>query len=116
LGSPGPDELAASLTVTTTGDVDQPPSVDVYGALLGTGSAATLLLDELVDRVGSDPASASRKHMSFPVTRRFWAHLGAAEEKAGEGSHPELVPKPYLSCKSRVLQAAAAYRGHRGAG
>jgi FAD/FMN-containing dehydrogenase len=80
----GPDELAASLKVTTTGDLDQPPAVDVFGALLGTGSDAVQLLDELVTRAGSDPVSSSHELMSFPETRRFWAHLGAAEEVAGE--------------------------------
>jgi FAD/FMN-containing dehydrogenase len=100
----GPDELAASLKVGASGDVDQSPSVDVYGALLGTESDAAELLDELAVRVGTEPSSASCKHMSFPETRRFWAQLGAAEEKAGEGSHPELVQRPYLLCKSEFFK------------
>jgi FAD/FMN-containing dehydrogenase len=61
----GPDELAASLKVTATGDADQPPSVDVYGALIGTGSDAPGLIDELVVRSGADPTSASRLQMTF---------------------------------------------------
>jgi hypothetical protein len=64
-----PDELAASLKVTAAGAVDQPASVDVYGALLGTESDAAELLKTLVVRAGSDPISASAKHMSFPETR-----------------------------------------------
>jgi transposase len=64
-----PDELAASLKVTAAGAVDQPASVDVYEALLGTESDAAELLKTLVVRAGSDPISASAKHMSFPETR-----------------------------------------------
>ena len=49
----GPDELAASMKVTAAAEVDRPASVDVYGALLGTESDVTELLDELVVRAGS---------------------------------------------------------------
>jgi FAD/FMN-containing dehydrogenase len=42
----GPDELSASLKVTAAAEVDRPASVDIYGALLGTESDATELLDE----------------------------------------------------------------------
>ena len=47
----------ASLKLSASGDVDQPPSVDVYGALAGSESDATELVDELVGRVGSDGAT-----------------------------------------------------------
>lgn len=82
----GPDELAASLKVNSTGDLDRPPSVDVYGALLGTDSDAVELLDELVVRADSDPISSSQTYMSFPETRRFWAELGEAEDANREGA------------------------------
>jgi hypothetical protein len=77
----GPDELAASLKVTATGDIDRAPSVDLYGALLGTGADPAGLLDDLVARAGSDPDSSSRERMSFPETRRFWAELGEAADR-----------------------------------
>jgi FAD/FMN-containing dehydrogenase len=76
----GPDELAASLKVTATGDIDRAPSVDVYGALLGTGADPAGLLGDLVARAGSDPDSSSQERMSFPETRRFWAELGDAAD------------------------------------
>ncbi len=97
----GPDELAASLKVTASGAIEQEPSVDVYGALLGTESDATALADELVVRVRSDPTSASREQMSFPETRRFWAELGGAEGVAGEAPRPQ---QPYLFSKSEFFR------------
>ncbi len=100
----GPDELAASLKVTATGAVDQPSSVDMYGALLGSESDAISLLDELVVRAGGEPTSVSSEHMSFPETRRFWADLGAAEEKVGEGPRPEAVRHPCLFSKSEFFR------------
>jgi FAD/FMN-containing dehydrogenase len=99
-----PDELAASLKVTTTGDVDQPPSVDVYAALLGTESRAAELLDELAVRTGTDPVSASYRQMSFAETRRFWVQLGVAEELAGEGPQPDVTQPVHLFAKSEFFR------------
>jgi FAD/FMN-containing dehydrogenase len=80
----GPDRLAASLKVNATGDVDRPPSVDVYGALLGARSNVARVFDELVARAGSDPVSSTIEEMSFPETRRFWAQLGEDEPRGDE--------------------------------
>jgi len=95
----GPDELAASLKVTATGDVERPPSVDIYGALMGTESDAIDLLDELVTRLGSDPTSFSNRQMTFSETRRFWANLGAEE-----ALHSEVAQHPYLFTKSEFFK------------
>jgi FAD/FMN-containing dehydrogenase len=100
----GPDELAASLKITTTVDVDRPPSVDVYGALMGTESDARNLLDELVVRSGSDPTSILSRQMSFPETRRFWAELGAVETMDSEDLKPDLTQQPYLFVKSEFFK------------
>ena len=100
----GPDELAASLKVTATGNPDQPPSVDVYGALIGTRSDANDLLDELVVRSGSDPTLASSEQMTFPETRRFWAQLGAAEAMADGALQPHAAQQPYLFTKSEYFR------------
>src|SRR5262249_51053685 len=100
----GPDELAASLKVTATGNPDQPPSVDVYGALIGTPSDATDLLDELVLHSGSNPTSASSEQMTFAQTRRFWAQLGAAEAIGDEGPQPHAAQQPYLFAKSEFFR------------
>ena len=99
----GPDELAASLKVTAIGDADRTPSVDVYGVLIGTGSDATDLLDELVVRSGSNPTGALSRQMTFSETRRFWAQLGAAEVMAGEGLQPHEAQQPYLFAKSEFF-------------
>jgi FAD/FMN-containing dehydrogenase len=81
----GPDALAASLKVTATGDAE-PPSVDVYAAVLGGGSRAEDLFGDLVAKAGADPSSSSAEHLSFEGTRRYWANLGedapATEEAA----------------------------------
>ena len=102
-----PDELAASLKLTTTEDVDEPPSVDVYGVALD-GVDAAGLVHRLVARVGSDPSVATFQRLSFPEIRRFWAHLGTAEHR---GDQPDAEPSPYLVTKSeffrRTLPAGA---------
>jgi FAD/FMN-containing dehydrogenase len=102
----GPDELAASLKVTATGDLDRPPSVDVYGAVLGTESDATDLLDELVARAGSDPSFSSQEHMSFTETRRFWARLGEPEPENRQAAIAQPPQPVYLFSKSEFFGRA----------
>jgi FAD/FMN-containing dehydrogenase len=95
----GPDELAASLKVTASEDQHPSPTVDVYGAFLGTPSDAAQLVDQLVVRANSEPSSLSAARMTFPETRRFWAQLGSPED--GErNTHPE---HPYLFSKSEFF-------------
>jgi hypothetical protein len=100
----GPDELAASLKLTATGDVGQPPSIDMYGAVLGTESYAADLVDDLVARTGSDPISSSKEYLSFAETRRFWAQLGEAEEENREGATAQPSEPAYLFSKSEFFR------------
>jgi FAD/FMN-containing dehydrogenase len=77
----GPDELAASLLLTASGDVSQPPAVNVFGAMLGTETDAAELLDGLVAQVGADPSAATRRHMPYRETKRYLAEHGPGEER-----------------------------------
>ena len=81
----GPDELAASLKITAGPDPDRPPAVEVYAAFHGSRADAARLVEELVGRVGWDPAAARLTPMTWPQTRRFWAQLG----EDGESSTPQ---------------------------
>ena len=71
----GPDELAASLKITATGDIDQPPSVDIYAAVLATASDAAELLDQLVSPRVIEPRRGVRSAHVLPADP---AILGAA--------------------------------------
>jgi FAD/FMN-containing dehydrogenase len=91
-----PDELAASLLITAPGDVDRPPTVNVFGAMLGTESDAEEQLGELVARAGVDPMSTFYKHAPY---REIKHHL--AEHGPGDGrpdghqfSKSEFFPAP----------------------
>jgi hypothetical protein len=97
----GPDELAASLKVTASDDVAEPPSVDIYGAVLEGGPDASSTIEALLPQVRSDPSSATQRQMSFPETRRFWADLGAEENEAGGDAEP--TEHPYLFCRSEFF-------------
>jgi FAD/FMN-containing dehydrogenase len=100
----GPDELYASLKLTAAGEVDQPASVDVYGALLGTQSDASELLDELVVRAGSDPIWMWAEQLSFAETRRFWAELPVGQDGAGHGAHAAAAQSPFLFARSEFFR------------
>jgi FAD/FMN-containing dehydrogenase len=99
-----PDELAASLKLTAAAQVDQPASVDVYGALLGTESDATRLLDGLVVRADADPSWAWTKQLPFAETRRFWAELPVGEASGGQAAHGPSAPPPFLVAKSEFFR------------
>jgi hypothetical protein len=90
-----PDELAASLLMAASGEVEKPPLANVFGAMLGTESDTA----ELVARVGADPASAFHKRMSYRETKRYLAELGDAmageDDRLGEGSDDEPQGHPF---------------------
>jgi FAD/FMN-containing dehydrogenase len=77
----GPDELAASLLLTAPDEPDRPPVVNVFGAMLGTRSNTEELLEDLVVRVGTDPASASLAHASYRETKRYLAEHGPGDDR-----------------------------------
>src|SRR5512132_4409940 len=98
-----PDELAASLKITTGDDPDRPPAVDLYGAFHGSRADAAHLAEELVGRVGSDPTVAGLTSMSWPRTRRFWAELGDTAEESGRPSVPQPSQAQCLYAKSEFF-------------
>jgi len=90
-----PDEMAASLLLIAPGDVEEPPVANVFGSMLSTESDTRELLDEVVARVGTDPASASLRPASYRDTKRYLAELGDAmageDDRLGEGTDEQQV-------------------------
>jgi hypothetical protein len=85
-----PPELAASLLVTASGDVDEPPAVTVFGAMIGPESETVELLEQFVAAVGIDPDPVRQQQRSYRETKRYLSEVGASEgpvEEAPEG-HP----------------------------
>jgi FAD/FMN-containing dehydrogenase len=75
----GPDELSASLLLTAPHHPEEPPLVNVFGAMLGTASDTEELLDGLVARAATDPASL--EHASYRETKRYLAEHGPGDER-----------------------------------
>lgn len=78
-----PDELAASLLVTAPGDVERPPVVHLFGAMLGTAADAAEQVGELVAVAGADPASSSLSQMTYRDTKRHLAEHGPGDDQPG---------------------------------
>jgi FAD/FMN-containing dehydrogenase len=76
-----PEELAASLLVTASGEVDRPPVAHLFGAMLGTDGEAAELLEELVARAGGDPDSAVREQLPYRQTKRYLAEHGPGDDR-----------------------------------
>ena len=89
----GPDELAASLKVTASADMDEPPAVDVYAALLGTETDAAELLDQLVVRGGRGARRGIARAHVLP-------------------RHPAILGRP-RPCRGRGDRSHGARRRHR---
>jgi FAD/FMN-containing dehydrogenase len=87
-----PEELAASVLITLFGDLDQPPLVHVFGAMADTESETISLLDELVVRIGSDPATTASAHGSYVETKRYLAGLGDQFEQIEREREAQPVP------------------------
>ena len=106
MGPPATDELAASLKLSVGGELDQPASVDVYGALLGTEADASELLDGLVVRAGADPALAWVKQLSFADAAVLGRPTGGGS-RGGAWPPLPIGAVPVSGCQVGVLQAAA---------
>lgn len=91
-----PDELFASLLVTAEREVEQLPTLNVYGSMLGTEGDAAELLDELVVRASADPMIHALEHMSRRQTTRYWADLGSADRAQLDGQQPPHDEYPLL--------------------
>jgi FAD/FMN-containing dehydrogenase len=78
----GPDELAADLVLTATGEPAAAPTVEVYGAVLGSERDTAQLLQQLVTRANADPLSYACRQLSYRDTTRFQAERSGATQAA----------------------------------
>jgi hypothetical protein len=74
----GPDELAADLALTATGELAAEPTVEVSGAVLGSERDTAQLLQQLVTRANADPLSYACRQLSYRDTTRFQAERSGA--------------------------------------
>jgi FAD/FMN-containing dehydrogenase len=79
----GPDELDADLALTSGRDPAAEPTVELYGAVLGTQRDTLELLGDLVVLVGADPLSHFCRQLSWRETVAYQATPGAAIDQAG---------------------------------
>ena len=86
----GPDELSASLVIGAGPVVEDPPTVELFGVMLGTRSDADGVLEEVVARVGSDPTSTFREQMSFRETVEYWGERASGDRVEGDPPGREL--------------------------
>jgi FAD/FMN-containing dehydrogenase len=78
-----PDELAASLLVNAAGNLEA-PVVTLFGSMLGSESETAAMLDQLIVRLGADPASSTLEQMTHLAAKRFLVeHAPGAEPQSG---------------------------------
>jgi Berberine and berberine like len=108
--SAAPDELAASLLIAVPGAINEPPSVNLFGAMLGADVSAQALLEDFSARVGADPQAIQVAHGSYHDIRRYLTALGDQFEELDCASSQ---PAPAFSKSEffrRTLPAGALVR------
>ena len=99
----GPDELAADLALTATGEPAVEPTVEVYGAVLGSEPDTTQLLQQLVTRVGADPREHTCRQLSYRDTTRFQADRSGATTQAARPPQAQLARRGCRFTKSEFF-------------
>jgi FAD/FMN-containing dehydrogenase len=100
----GPDELDATLRLTAAGDGERPPRVDLIGTVLGGEADAAQLLDDLVARVGADPASTARRYLPYRAAKRYLDELGSLYDQRGRAAWDQPPPQGHLFTKSEFFR------------
>jgi len=97
-----PDELAASLLVNAPGDLED-PVVTLFGAMLGAEAETARALDQLIVRLGAEPASTRLEQLSNRSAKRFLAEQapGAEHEEGATQAEPA---RPLMLSKSEFFR------------
>lgn len=87
-----PDELAASLLAIASGNPARPLSIHVFGAMLGARADASGLLEDLIARVGTDPADVHLKEAPYRAAKRYLSSHGLSAAPAGPSAEQQAPP------------------------
>jgi FAD/FMN-containing dehydrogenase len=99
-----PDELDATLRLTAASDGARPALADVFGTVLASEAQAAELLDELVARVGAEPALRFRRHMPHREAKRYLDGLEPDEGRARKASPGQVLQQGALFTKSEFFR------------
>jgi FAD/FMN-containing dehydrogenase len=99
-----PDELDATLRLTAAGDGRPSPRVDLVGTVLGGEADAAELLDDLVARVGSDPAAATRRYLPHRAAKRYLSELGSLIDQHGPAASDRPQQPGHLFTKAEFFR------------
>ena len=95
-----PDEIAASLDLRVSGNLGEPATVELFGAMLGVRSDTIAAIDRLVARC-SDPRTFSVREGSYRDALRYWAERAGErlqEPRAGSGIRSyELIKSEFFN-------------------
>lgn len=95
-----PDELAASLVVAVSGEMDEPPSVEVFGTMLAGPADAREQLAARTARMDVGPISVFVADLSFQDALQRWA--GRASERL-EAPRLQTADRRYSGVKSEFF-------------
>jgi FAD/FMN-containing dehydrogenase len=115
--SEAPPEIVPSLIVAAGGELDTPPRVEVFGAMVGSSADAMELIDELVTRVGLEPSTSTMQGLVYEQALRHWGDRtglslddprGQPSERAGLTARSEFFAQPPPSAALEALMRGLA--------
>jgi FAD/FMN-containing dehydrogenase len=95
-----PDEIAPSLVISAGTEPGEPPTVEVFGTLLGSHSEALQLLEAFTSRSEFDPAASRIQEISYEQMLRLWSG-----RSGGSWDDPRTAPtkRSYLAIRSQFF-------------
>jgi FAD/FMN-containing dehydrogenase len=96
-----PDAMDATLRVNLSSDEGHEPTVDLFGAVLGTDADAAELLDRLVGESRAEPTSASSVLCRIGARNGTWTRSDPTRCGARDLYRPDHRPRPRTCSPSR---------------
>jgi FAD/FMN-containing dehydrogenase len=96
------DEVAASLLLNASGDLDE-PVVTLFGAMLAGKRETESWVEKLVVRVGSGPESADLQQMTHSAAKRYLAEHAPGAEGTDETSPADPSQPSMMFAKSEFF-------------
>jgi FAD/FMN-containing dehydrogenase len=104
-----PEQLAASLLLNAPADLERAPFVTLFGAMSAAEEQTTQLLDELIVRVGTEPASGSLEQLASGAAKRYlMEHAPGAEPSGSEPKAPLALIKSEFFRRPLTREAITA--------
>jgi FAD/FMN-containing dehydrogenase len=98
------DGLDATMRLTTPGNRELGPQVDVVGSAVGSEGAAAQFIGELIARAGTKPVEAWRQQLPYREAKRRLDEIGSGGAQGEQSAADRPAPNGQLFTKSEFFR------------